>query len=192
MIATALISRIGVFDGNPSTRCAARSAKKMWRSDFDTDESISGWNKRASSARPASNGSFADAATASMIAIGAGYSLNAARAVLRANCSSASRFGSLTRRSRMRGSGLAGSALRATTAACATPMAAGSRSWSTTLSNSGDFANIATGSGSPESITFNAPSTPMMRGRRCVPPAPGRMPSFTSGRPTLALESATR
>ena len=39
---------------------------------------------------------------------------------------------------------------------------------------------------------FNALSSPMRRGRRCVPPAPGRSPSLTSGRPSDASGAATR
>lgn len=31
---------------------------------------------------------------------------------------------------------------------------------------------------------------PMARGRRCVPPAPGRVPIFTSGWPNLAFSAA--
>ena len=34
--------------------------------------------------------------------------------------------------------------------------------------------------------------TPATRGSRCVPPAPGRSPSFTSGTPSLAEGTATR
>ncbi len=34
--------------------------------------------------------------------------------------------------------------------------------------------------------------TPAMRGMRCVPPAPGRSPSFTSGVPTFAEGTAIR
>ncbi len=46
--------------------------------------------------------------------------------------------------------------------------------------------------GSPETIISSARSTPATRGSRWVPPAPGRMPSFTSGRPSLASGAATR
>ena len=37
----------------------------------------------------------------------------------------------------------------------------------------------------PLVIISSAFSTPTMRGRRCVPPAPGSRPRFTSGRPQL-------
>ena len=41
-------------------------------------------------------------------------------------------------------------------------------------------------------MTSSAFSTPTMRGRRCVPPAPGKRPSLISGRPHLADGTATR
>ena len=46
--------------------------------------------------------------------------------------------------------------------------------------------------GSPPVIMSSASGRPTSRGRRCVPPAPGRMPSFTSGSPTLASATAMR
>ena len=39
----------------------------------------------------------------------------------------------------------------------------------------------------PVVIISNAAGTPTNRGRRCVPPKPGRMPSLTSGRPNMVL-----
>eukprot|EP01137_Pigoraptor_chileana_P016950 Opistho-2@74294 len=46
--------------------------------------------------------------------------------------------------------------------------------------------------GFPPTIMSTANSTPVSRGRRWVPPAPGRIPSSTSGRPTLTLLLAIR
>jgi hypothetical protein len=46
--------------------------------------------------------------------------------------------------------------------------------------------------GSPPTIILTASSGPTARGSRCVPPAPGSRPSFTSGRPSLASLVATR
>ena len=46
--------------------------------------------------------------------------------------------------------------------------------------------------GLPVTIISNAFSAPTARGKRCVPPAPGRMPSFTSGNASWAPASATR
>ena len=176
--------------GRPVTRPAARSAKNTCRRAADTGPSISCLNRRPSSAKPASMERVAPYSTASMIEIGAGYSLKAVLAVFRANWQSACRSGSFTLRSRARGSGLPSRSAAAEASATAT--AAPIRSASTTLSNSGDLANRATGNGSPDNITLSAPSTPIRRGRRCVPPAPGSRPSFTSGRPIRAVASATR
>ena len=44
----------------------------------------------------------------------------------------------------------------------------------------------------PVAIISSACPTPTMRGSRWVPPAPGTMPSFTSGSPTFADGTATR
>ena len=46
--------------------------------------------------------------------------------------------------------------------------------------------------GSPPTIILTASSGPTARGSRCVPPAPGSRPSFTSGRPSRASLVATR
>ena len=46
--------------------------------------------------------------------------------------------------------------------------------------------------GLPEVIISTAFSAPTTRGRRWVPPAPGSKPRFTSGKPNLALATATR
>jgi len=50
------------------------------------------------------------------------------------------------------------------------------------------FASI----GSPNAHISTAFATPARRGNRCVPAAPGIMPSFTSGWPTCADATATR
>jgi hypothetical protein len=50
----------------------------------------------------------------------------------------------------------------------------------------------AAGTGLPSVHMSSASGTPASRGSRCVPPAPGMMPSSTSGWPTLALATATR
>ena len=46
--------------------------------------------------------------------------------------------------------------------------------------------------GTPEVIISSAACTPARRGSRCVPPAPGRSPSFTSGSPNFAAAVAIR
>ena len=51
---------------------------------------------------------------------------------------------------------------------------------------------LGRGSDRPTTIIGSAASTPTTRGSRCVPPAPGRMPSLTSGSPSFAEGTATR
>ena len=46
--------------------------------------------------------------------------------------------------------------------------------------------------GSPDTIILRANFSPTSLGSRCVPPAPGTMPSFTSGSPKRLPASATR
>ena len=73
--------------------------------------------------------------------------------------------------------------------------AASTTSLSTILSNSfwpGSFASISLFTGSPLTIMLSAVSTPRTRGRRCVPPAPGMRPIFTSGSATWVPDRATR
>mmetsp|Transcript_45137 Transcript_45137/g.143739 ORF Transcript_45137/g.143739 Transcript_45137/m.143739 type:complete len:220 (+) Transcript_45137:927-1586(+) len=51
---------------------------------------------------------------------------------------------------------------------------------------------FAPGRSRPVVIHSSALSAPMMRGRRTVPPKPGIKPNLTSGKPILAVVSATR
>ena len=51
---------------------------------------------------------------------------------------------------------------------------------------------LAAGTVAPDTIMLSAVSTPIARGRRCVPPAPGRRPSLTSGSAICAPGVATR
>ena len=57
-------------------------------------------------------------------------------------------------------------------------------------SNRGVACSFSDAIGAPETIMFSAASTPIARGSRCVPPAPGRMPSLTSGNAICAQELA--
>ena len=61
-----------------------------------------------------------------------------------------------------------------------------------TASNSAVSFSVAAGALVPVTIRLSAFSTPTARGNRCVPPAPGSNPSFTSGMASVALEPATR
>ena len=72
----------------------------------------------------------------------------------------------------------------------ATPAAA--RSPSTISSMRPTLSASSAPIGSPLTIIDSAFGTPTTRGSRWVPPAPGRMPSFTSGRPKRAPFTPTR
>ncbi len=65
------------------------------------------------------------------------------------------------------------------------------RSGSTSSMMPSRFASGA-GTWRPVTIMSSAALTPISRGRRCVPPPPGRMPISTSGSPTFALGRAMR
>ncbi len=67
-----------------------------------------------------------------------------------------------------------------------------SRSPSMRASKSFVPASFSEGTGVPEAIMLTAASIPTTRGNRCVPPAPGRSPSFTSGSAIWAPGEATR
>ena len=54
------------------------------------------------------------------------------------------------------------------------------------------LASCSEGTGAPDTIMLSAASTPTTRGSRCVPPAPGMRPSFTSGSAICAPATATR
>ena len=73
-------------------------------------------------------------------------------------------------------------------ASASAPASAGSASSSTSPSSSAREALRW----APEVMASSAACGPARRVKRCVPPAPGISPSFTSGRPTLALAAATR
>ena len=63
---------------------------------------------------------------------------------------------------------------------------------SMTASNSAVSFSVAAATLVPVTIMLSAVSTPTARGSRCVPPAPGSRPSFTSGNASVALAPATR
>ena len=85
-----------------------------------------------------------------------------------------------------------GKPLPSATTLRANAIAAGVTSPSTISSNSLVPLNFSDFTGSPETTIFTAISSGTSRGRRCVPPAPGRMPSFTSGSAINAPVDATR
>ena len=78
--------------------------------------------------------------------------------------------------------------------ACFTIASAASRSFSgaTTASTAPSFSAASAFLSAPVQIHSIALSTPITRGRRTLPPKPGKMPSFTSGKPTDAAVDITR
>ena len=131
------------------------------------------------------------ASTASTHLAGAGKFLAIPLTMLRANWKYASPSGCLHGRLRTSGSGRASATLRAKARA-----SSGKDSGEAAiLSNSfwpGTAPMNSLLTGSPLTIMLSAASTPTTRGRRCVPPAPGSRPSFTSGSATLQPGAAIR
>jgi hypothetical protein len=144
-------------------------------------------NRRRSVRMPSSNGIVTEAASASTHASGAGRFFALAATLLRANCRKASAFGccTVTSRSLLHGRSRVD-------AARASAIAASSGGPSTTPSKSDVDSRSRARSVVPLTIMFSAPSSPIARGSRCVPPAPGMRPSFTSGSAMAAEASATR
>ncbi len=170
--------------GMPGTFCASRSAKKAWRWARLSSLPTSSVNSLRSSARPSSIGMVTAARTASMQAAGARWP----RARLsRGSAASSSKAGfarasaSLSSRSRTLASGLPMTERAKATASSRVEHTASARP-----------GNVSTAMWVPPTIAFIAATGPITRGRRWVPPAPGRMPSLTSGSPTLAPGEATR
>ncbi len=184
--ATFSILRVGVSDGTSGILLAARSPKKAWRSARDSGVLTRNMKPSRSRRRPSSKG-FSEAATASTHLPGAGKFFATAATVFLAKARKPSAFSWRTFRSRTLGCGPdAAPTLRAKA------IAAGSTSPSTISSNSLVPANFSDSTGLPVTIMLSAASRPITRGRRCVPPAPGRMPSLTSGSAICAPFEATR
>ena len=85
MTATCSILRIGVPSGTSEILLAARSAKKAWRSAFDSGVTISAAKPSRSAFMPSSNFFETEAATASRQRSGAGKFLLMPPTILRAN-----------------------------------------------------------------------------------------------------------
>ena len=123
--------------------------------------------------------------TASTQAAGASRPRN--RRVSAAAASAKPSATSLSSRSRTRRNGR-----RSATTRRAKAIAASVKSTTAISSTMPSASASAAPTGSPVTIICNAFSGPIRRGRRCVPPAPGSRPSFTSGRPTRAVAAAIR
>ncbi len=157
---------------------------------MDSGEVISSSKSSRSRLMPSSNGRLTAASTALMMFSGA-WKPRVWRATdLRklANTSGLPRTAaSLSSRSRIFFSGRFSFS---TFSAKATPAAV--RSPSTISSIRPALSASSARIGSPLTIIDRPFSTPTTRGSRCVPPAPGRRPSFTSGRPKRASFTPTR
>ncbi|MNT50262.1 hypothetical protein D3C72_1871760 [compost metagenome] len=129
---------------------------------------------------PSANFFLVAASTASTHLAGAGKFLAMPLTMLRANWKYASPSGCLQGKLRTKGSGRASATLWANARASAASDSADAA----ILSNSfwpGTAPIISLLTGSPLTMRLSAASTPITRGRRCVPPAPGIRPSLTSG-----------
>ena len=182
---TRLIGRSGVFGSTSSILAAWRSAKKMWRWAADCTPVISFMNSSRSNFMPSSKGSSVAATAQRMFASGASKPRNFFALALRNSATaSGSGFASL---SRMRGIGRLRAISRAKAIASASRLSS-----PTTRSIRPSSAAFFAGTGSPIASIGSDAFIPIRRGRRCVPPAPGSRPSFTSGVPIIAEGTATR
>ena len=184
MMAAVSMDLAGVSAGTSRILATSRSAKKTWRWAADCADSRQRSKISRSLARPSSNGSSTAAATASMQASGASKPRTRRATDLRKSskipfwprAAATWSSSSLVRR------GGRPSRAKATAASTRSPSAIASTT------------PIASGSagGSPETIISSAGLTPIRRGNRWVPPAPGTMPSLTSGSASRVLGAATR
>ncbi len=180
------IGLCGVSFGKPSILAAWRSAKNRWRSAADCVLCMHSINRLRSTSRPSAKDSRVAASTQSTIFCGASWP--------RARFASAARYWSKTDGST---SGTGSSLVFRGAAPCssssrAQAIAPSRKSPSTILSISPISFAAAAPTGLPLTIRSSAAATPASRGERCVPPAPGNKPRFTSGKPTLADGTAHR
>ena len=174
-------SRRAFAPAMPGTFCALRSAKNRCLSAFASALSRSVTNVARSVRTASANGVLAASRTISTALPTDGTPRAERRASPAAfSTSAASEAGTAAADSRR-------------FPACATSArAAASRSPSTTRSTIPSVAASLAPTRRPAPMSAMARATPTSRGSRCVPPAPGRMPSFTSGSPTVAPAVASR
>ena len=186
MTPTEAMLRVGVLDGTSATFEAARSAKKMWRSAFD-----SGASQQADEdltllalARFDSPAQSRPASMASRQASGAGKGPALAFTMLRANPRKASWLGYLIAHV---ADALGGQLLRHDLGC--ERLRGGQQVVRHDAIEQRRLRQVRGATGSPLTIMLTAISSPTARGSRCVPPAPGINPIFTSGRPTRAASA---
>ena len=189
MMATRSTLRGLVPSGTPAILAASRSEKKAYRCAFDWSPDTSFRKPSRSFFSPSSNGRSMAAPTASAAANGASspraFLVRAATALVKIERSALAAASLLSSSRSLRKGRFSASTLRAKPS----PPEAGP----STISSISPFFNASVALiGSPPTIILTASSGPTARGRRCVPPAPGSRPSFTSGRPSRASLVATR
>ena len=188
MTATRCSSRRETFLSRFGTLDALRSAKNTCCRALAWLFFMHCMNSSRSRAMPCSKGSDTAASSASTMRCGANrFFFSLARRWRAVSKKPAGNWDASIFRSRILRSG----ACRAGSAS-AYASAPPSKSASTILSMTPASRAAGAGTGSPETMMPNAASTQIRRGSRCVPPTPGRIPSFTSDRPTLAEATATR
>mmetsp|Transcript_20579 Transcript_20579/g.64289 ORF Transcript_20579/g.64289 Transcript_20579/m.64289 type:complete len:503 (-) Transcript_20579:5-1513(-) len=177
----------------PTTFEICRSAKKTCCSARASGPAASCAKSSLSRERPASKeGASAAARTASTMSSGASSPLAALRAPSLAAPKKASTPPSTSRGradTTREGSTPSASASANPTAASATPSPSTA---ATTSSARPSLAASAAPSGAPLVMILIAGAQPMRRGSRCVPPAPGSSPRWTSGSPHFAALDMTR
>jgi hypothetical protein len=176
--------------GRSGILLTARSAKKTWMSALAGSVRTTSRNSAVSRAQPSANGSTVASSMASMALSGAGCCGFTLRARVRAASNSGafvSAVPSLSARSLVFGCGPPFSTTRS-----ANRIAPSSRSPSITSSTNPWASASAAVIGFDVTTMLSAFSTPTSRGRRCVPSAPGMMPSAHSGRPSFAPAAPTR
>ena len=183
--ATLSTLRTGVSAGTSGILEAARSPKNAWRIAFDSSDWMSSMKISRSRRMPSSKGIVTAASTASTHFSGAASPFEAAATALRAASKCARASGSSIFTSRISFAGLPATCRAKRTAP--STMSPSTISWMSAVPLS-----LPAGTGVPVVIMFNAASTPTARGRRCVPPAPGISPSFTSGSASGASAFAMR
>ncbi len=155
---------------------------------FDCSEKRQSVKSFFSTSQPSSKGRRVAASTASMAASGAIMPRCFRRAVSRAAAKMgefSSGVPSFSLRSRVLGAGF-------NRISRANAIAPASRSPSMIRSRIPNSRASRAETELPLAHISTALATPANRGRRCVPPAPGMMPSFTSSWPTCASGAATR
>ena len=188
---TLLIGFVGTSGPMSATFAACRSAKNTCRCAFDCVVGRSAMNICRSLTIPSSNLSSTAFLTDSIAFSQASKPRNFLALALRmaSKISGWPRAGSsLSERSRTFFKGAFSAISRRAKAI------ADSRSFPSSASSSTTPHSLASRApnGVPERMTSSAFSTPMSRGSRCVPPAPGMSPSLISGRPHFADGTAMR